>query len=97
VVLDIGPVEVAALTGSIGMLPLVTLTCQPLVAYNFDCDGKDLREWRETNKLTQDQLADKLKVARNTVSRWEAGTRTIPPYLELALKQLASRPSKQRE
>ena len=35
--------------------------------------GSLLRELRKENNLTQEQLAEKLNVARRTVSRWETG------------------------
>jgi transcriptional regulator with XRE-family HTH domain len=48
----------------------------------------DLKERREKLKLTQEQLAKELKVAANTVSRWELGTRKIPEFLDLALQTI---------
>lgn len=48
-------------------------------------DKEELKNWRKKLNLTQEQLAEKLKVAPNTVSRWELGTRKIPEFLELAL------------
>ena len=60
-----------------------------------DMDGNDLRSWRDGVGLTQEQLAAKLNVAINTVSRWEIGTRPIPPYLELALRQIKSEQKKE--
>ena len=38
--------------------------------------------------LTQQGLASKLKVTRNTVARWERGEMAIPGFLTLALKTL---------
>ena len=38
--------------------------------------------------LTQQGLASKLKVSRNTVARWERDEMTIPGFLQLALKTL---------
>lgn len=35
--------------------------------------GKFLAELRKENEMTQEQLAEKLNVARRTVSRWETG------------------------
>ncbi len=49
-------------------------------------EKNELKSWRENLGLTQDELAKKLKVASNTISRWELGERKIPEYLELALK-----------
>jgi DNA-binding transcriptional regulator YiaG len=40
---------------------------------------------RTALRLSQVELARTLGVAANTVNRWEAGSRTIPPYLGLAL------------
>lgn len=45
----------------------------------------DLRTWRETAGLSQSGLAALLGIRQNTVSRWELGTRSIPPYLGLAI------------
>ena len=36
--------------------------------------GRFLQELRKGQKLTQEQLAEKLNVARRTVSRWETGS-----------------------
>ena len=49
-------------------------------------NGDELKSFRERLGMTQEQLADKLKVARNTVSRWELGERKIPEFLDLALQ-----------
>jgi DNA-binding transcriptional regulator YiaG len=46
---------------------------------------------REQITLSQVELARTLGVAANTVNRWEAGTRTIPPYLGLALDGIEHR------
>jgi len=45
----------------------------------------ELKETRESLRLSQVDLARALGVAANTVNRWEAGSRSIPPYLSLAL------------
>ncbi len=37
--------------------------------------GKNIRKLREEAQLTQQQLADRLYVSRQTISRWESGTR----------------------
>ncbi len=50
--------------------------------------GKELKDYRERIELTQEQLAEALQVASNTVSRWERDDRAIPPYLPLALETI---------
>lgn len=51
-------------------------------------NGKELKDYREKIGLTQEQLAEALQVASNTVSRWERDDRAIPPYLHLALETI---------
>jgi DNA-binding transcriptional regulator YiaG len=51
----------------------------------------DLTAWRETHALTKVELARLLGVQPLAVSRWEGGTRSIPPYLPLALSELQRR------
>ena len=53
--------------------------------------GHELKDWREKHGLTQDRLAELLKVAKNTISRWERGERSIPEYMDLALEALEAR------
>jgi DNA-binding transcriptional regulator YiaG len=48
----------------------------------------DLTTWRETHALTKVELARLLGVQPLAVSRWEGGTRSIPPFLPLALAEL---------
>lgn len=48
----------------------------------------DLAAWRETNGLSQSDLARALGVDHSTVWRWEHGRGDIPPFLHLALKAL---------
>jgi transcriptional regulator with XRE-family HTH domain len=50
--------------------------------------GAKLRERRLALGLTQQGLASKLKVSRNTVARWERDEMAIPGFLHLALKTL---------
>lgn len=50
--------------------------------------GAKLRERRLALGLTQQALADKLDVSRNTVARWEREEMAIPGFLNLALKTL---------
>ena len=47
--------------------------------------GAKLRERRLALELTQQALADKLKVTQNTVARWEREEMAIPGFLHLAL------------
>lgn len=54
-------------------------------------DGNELRKFRENLNLTQEQLAKELKVAANTVARWERGERKIPEFLDLALETVERR------
>lgn len=63
--------------------------CIPLV-YNISMTPKELKHWRKRNGYSQAMLAKDLSVAIMTVSRWETGLRSIPPFLHLALKWLES-------
>jgi transcriptional regulator with XRE-family HTH domain len=64
--------------------------------------GRELRRQRLLLGLTQQELAAKLGMARNTITRYERGfLPTIPKYVELAVKALSldvesSRPKKTR-
>ena len=53
--------------------------------------GKELRSWRENHNLTQSELAQHLNVKRETVTRWEIGMRSVPPFLFLALEAVENR------
>jgi transcriptional regulator with XRE-family HTH domain len=51
--------------------------------------GRELRKQRLLLGLTQLELATKLGMARNTITRYERGfLPTIPKYVELAVKGL---------
>jgi DNA-binding transcriptional regulator YiaG len=50
--------------------------------------GANLRERRLALGLTQQGLADKLEVSRNTVARWERDEMAIPGFLHLALNTI---------
>jgi len=50
--------------------------------------GAKLRERRQSLGLTQQRLADRLEVSRNTIARWEREERAIPGFLDLALKTI---------
>lgn len=60
--------------------------------------GENIRARREEKGMTQQELADRLFVSRQTVSRWESGSRTpdvilckkIAIVLEVALDDLLS-------
>lgn len=58
--------------------------------------GADLREYRERLGMTQEELADKLEIPRNTIARWERGELAIEKtrLLELALSALSGLPKK---
>ena len=49
---------------------------------------EELREWRKTRGLTQQQLADLLNISRQAITNWECGIRKIPPYLNFTLNCL---------
>jgi transcriptional regulator with XRE-family HTH domain len=51
--------------------------------------GRELRRQRLLLGLTQQELAQRLGMARNTISRYECGfLPTIPKYVELAMRGL---------
>jgi transcriptional regulator with XRE-family HTH domain len=53
--------------------------------------GRELRKQRLLLGLTQNELAMKLGVARNTVCRWELGfLPAVPKYVPLAMKGLSA-------
>ena len=47
--------------------------------------GKNIRDLRVKQKMTQDELAEKLFVTRQTVSNYETGKREIPTRFVIAL------------
>lgn len=49
---------------------------------------EELKQWRAASGYSQARLAKALGVASMTVTRWEMGIRSIPPFLQLALKAL---------
>ncbi len=49
---------------------------------------EELREWRTSRGLTQQQLAELLGVTRKAISNWECKERKIPPYLSFLLESL---------
>ncbi len=59
--------------------------------------GSELREKRKELGLNQGELAEKVGVALNTVSRWELGEMAIPSkMLELALRQIGADQKKKK-
>lgn len=52
--------------------------------------GKEFRRRRKALGLKQQQLADELGVAGETISRWETGKWKLEPWVNLALKGLES-------
>ena len=57
-------------------------------------DADELREKRKALEMTQAQLAKALGVNVMTVSRWERGLRSIPPYLSLSLEAVEAQQKK---
>jgi repressor LexA len=51
---------------------------------------RDLKEARQALGLTQEELAEKLRTTRMTVTRYEGGTRRIPGMVDVVMKQLAT-------
>lgn len=49
----------------------------------------ELQKWRERHGMTQAELARALGVDVVTIGRWERGERVPPPYLYLALREIA--------
>jgi DNA-binding transcriptional regulator YiaG len=52
--------------------------------------GKEVRAIRQRLRLTQSELADKVGVTRNTVTRWEIGLLGIRESAARLLKRLAA-------
>jgi DNA-binding XRE family transcriptional regulator len=50
--------------------------------------GADVRRARKWLKMTQAELADRLGIQRNTVTRMEIGNRPVMKTTELAIKYL---------
>jgi transcriptional regulator with XRE-family HTH domain len=51
--------------------------------------SEELKVWRKTYDLSQDELAEALGVHRLTVSKWERGVHQIPTSLPLTLESVA--------
>jgi transcriptional regulator with XRE-family HTH domain len=65
------------------------LTTAVAIGYKGCMTPQQLVEFRERLGFTQQELADRLRVDRVTIARWETGARSIPPYLDLALETVA--------
>lgn len=48
--------------------------------------GDELRTARRARSLSQQELADALRVHRVTVARWETGAIIIPPRMEIGIR-----------
>jgi transcriptional regulator with XRE-family HTH domain len=53
---------------------------------------EDLKAVRDRLNLTQGELAEKVGVARNTITRWETGLRHIPEPVARLVRLLAAVP-----
>lgn len=51
---------------------------------------EEVRDWRARMGWTLDEAAERLGVDRQTVHRWEAGTRATDARLRLAMERLES-------
>lgn len=51
--------------------------------------GKELKVIRHAMGLTQVGLAERLRVTRNSVNRWEFGGQDITPSMELLIQYVA--------
>lgn len=61
------------------------------IGYMVCMTPEQLVAFREDLGFTQQELADRLRVDRVTIARWETGARSIPPYLDLALETVRRR------
>ncbi len=56
---------------------------------DYHHDWEELKSWRLIRNLTlEEELGESAGIAKNSVFRWEAGMRKIPPFLHLALKAI---------
>lgn len=53
--------------------------------------GKEIKRLRKELKMTQQQLADRLGVARITIIRWEANSKKPSSLAERELARLANK------
>lgn len=50
--------------------------------------GEELKAWCKAKGIRQKELAERLGVAENTVSRWVKGSLPTPPLLRRALRDV---------
>lgn len=50
--------------------------------------SEELKHLRQSLGVTQEWLAERLGITRQTVARWEGGEVNVPAYIDLALGQL---------
>ena len=51
----------------------------------------ELRKWRETAGLSQNDAADLIGCSRRGIQLWEAGTNKSPKYIGLAIEAVNAR------
>ena len=61
-----------------------------IITHDSGISAKELRFLRTEMGMTQEEMADLLKVSRVTVSRWETGKEHIPPTAEFVMRVLAA-------
>lgn len=64
----------------------VKLEIHPIGDTMWHVTPEELKQWRDKHGWGQQELAERLGVHLQTVSKWERDVQAIPPYLELALK-----------
>ena len=61
-----------------------------IIIQEHGVSGKEIRFLRTEMGLTQDELAERLKVTRKTVSTWETGSSPMDSNAEFVLRTLAA-------
>jgi DNA-binding XRE family transcriptional regulator len=51
---------------------------------------EELTKWRISHNLKQEDLASLLSVSRVCITRWENGSRQVPPFLHWALESISA-------
>ncbi len=72
------------------------MTSYVAIGYIRCMTPQQLVSFREDLGITQQELADRLRVDRVTIARWETGARSIPPYLDLALETVKRQGTRKR-